>query len=273
VDDATSISTISLVDIEVESFPPYIYVPIPWVKAHQNYRRGAPSLGNLLCSKLEFSPFLSCRRRPSGHLICVRLVRAPIFISHVYVLCTYFHYQICLLCFRPFRPCSMALSRRRVADDRRPLPLLSLLRVPVSHTSSSSDVAAKARQCQRIAGHEDRLKSHRCLTSATHAAAMYVGFPPWGLGHLEVLGGKSRTARGSHVKHLLLPSFSSSGQAAKLGHHLYRCTWEQIHQRHAPEHQEVIFGDSTRDHPREPWHLAFQFILSFIIKSLLIALS
>jgi hypothetical protein len=27
VDGATSISTISLVDVEVESFPPYIYVP------------------------------------------------------------------------------------------------------------------------------------------------------------------------------------------------------------------------------------------------------
>jgi hypothetical protein len=29
VDVATSISTISLVDMEVESFPPYIYVPTP----------------------------------------------------------------------------------------------------------------------------------------------------------------------------------------------------------------------------------------------------
>jgi hypothetical protein len=29
VDGATSISTISLVDIEVESFPPYIYVSTP----------------------------------------------------------------------------------------------------------------------------------------------------------------------------------------------------------------------------------------------------
>jgi hypothetical protein len=56
VDGATSISTISLVDMEVESFPPYIYVPIPWVKAHQNYRGGAPSLGNLLCSKLDIFP-------------------------------------------------------------------------------------------------------------------------------------------------------------------------------------------------------------------------
>jgi hypothetical protein len=32
VDGAMSISTISLVDMEVESFPPYIYVPTPWVK-------------------------------------------------------------------------------------------------------------------------------------------------------------------------------------------------------------------------------------------------
>jgi hypothetical protein len=32
VDGATSISTISLVDMEVESFPPYIYVPTPWAK-------------------------------------------------------------------------------------------------------------------------------------------------------------------------------------------------------------------------------------------------
>jgi hypothetical protein len=29
---ATSISTISLVDMEVESFPPYIYVPTPYAK-------------------------------------------------------------------------------------------------------------------------------------------------------------------------------------------------------------------------------------------------
>jgi hypothetical protein len=29
MDGAMSISTISLVDMEVESFPPYIYVPIP----------------------------------------------------------------------------------------------------------------------------------------------------------------------------------------------------------------------------------------------------
>jgi hypothetical protein len=66
VDGATSISTISLVDVEVESFPPYIYVSTPWVKAHQNYRRRAPSLGNLSCSKLNISPpsFVAPRPRP-----------------------------------------------------------------------------------------------------------------------------------------------------------------------------------------------------------------
>jgi hypothetical protein len=59
MEGATLISTISLVDMKVESFPPYIYVPTHWVKAHQNYHGGAPSLGNLSYSKLEFSPFLS----------------------------------------------------------------------------------------------------------------------------------------------------------------------------------------------------------------------
>jgi hypothetical protein len=56
VDGATSINTISLVDIEVESFPPYIYIPTPWVKHTKTTVRGAPSLGNLWCSKLFFSP-------------------------------------------------------------------------------------------------------------------------------------------------------------------------------------------------------------------------
>jgi hypothetical protein len=32
VDDATSISTIFLVDVKVESFPPYKYVPTLWAK-------------------------------------------------------------------------------------------------------------------------------------------------------------------------------------------------------------------------------------------------
>jgi hypothetical protein len=53
----TSISTVSPVDVGVGSFPLYIYVPTSWVKAHQNYRGGAPSLENLSCSKLDiFSP-------------------------------------------------------------------------------------------------------------------------------------------------------------------------------------------------------------------------
>jgi hypothetical protein len=68
VKGATSISTVSLVDVGVGSFPPYIYVPIPWVKAHQNYRREAPSLGNLSCSKLNISPpsFVAPKLRPFG---------------------------------------------------------------------------------------------------------------------------------------------------------------------------------------------------------------
>jgi hypothetical protein len=32
VDGATSISTISLIDVEVKSFSPYIYVPALWAK-------------------------------------------------------------------------------------------------------------------------------------------------------------------------------------------------------------------------------------------------
>jgi hypothetical protein len=56
VDDATSISTISLVDMEVQSFSLYIYVPTPWAKHTKTTVRGTPSLGNLSCSKLYFSP-------------------------------------------------------------------------------------------------------------------------------------------------------------------------------------------------------------------------
>jgi hypothetical protein len=55
VDGATSISTISLVDMEVESFSPYIYVDNTWAKHTKTIVRGAPSLGNLWCSKLDFS--------------------------------------------------------------------------------------------------------------------------------------------------------------------------------------------------------------------------
>jgi hypothetical protein len=42
VEGAISISTILLVDMKVESFPPYKYVPTPWTKAHQNYRKRSP---------------------------------------------------------------------------------------------------------------------------------------------------------------------------------------------------------------------------------------
>jgi hypothetical protein len=55
VDGATSISTILLVDMNVESFPPNKYVPIPWAKLTKTIVRGAPSLENLSCSKLNIS--------------------------------------------------------------------------------------------------------------------------------------------------------------------------------------------------------------------------
>ena len=56
VDGATSISTVSLVDVEVGSFSPYIFVPTPWTKHTKTNVRRAPSLKNPSCSKLDFSP-------------------------------------------------------------------------------------------------------------------------------------------------------------------------------------------------------------------------
>jgi len=38
------------------SFSSYIYLPTPWAKHTKTTVRGAPSLGNLSCSKLDFSP-------------------------------------------------------------------------------------------------------------------------------------------------------------------------------------------------------------------------
>jgi hypothetical protein len=64
VEGATSISTILLVDVEVESFPPYIYVATPWAKHTKTTVRGAPSLGNLSCSKLNISPPSRVNPRP-----------------------------------------------------------------------------------------------------------------------------------------------------------------------------------------------------------------
>ena len=52
----TSISTISLVDVDVGSFSCYIYLPTPWAKHTKTTVRGATSLGNPSCSKLDFSP-------------------------------------------------------------------------------------------------------------------------------------------------------------------------------------------------------------------------
>ena len=56
VESATSISTILLVDVDVGSFAPYKYVPTPLAKHTKTTIRGAPSLGNPSCSKLDFSP-------------------------------------------------------------------------------------------------------------------------------------------------------------------------------------------------------------------------
>ena len=59
VEGATSIITILLVDVDVESFSLNKYVPTPWVKHTKTTVRRAPSLGNLSCSKLDFSPSLA----------------------------------------------------------------------------------------------------------------------------------------------------------------------------------------------------------------------
>ena len=55
VEGATSISTILLVDVDVGSFSPYIYLPTPWAKRTKTTVWGASSLGNSSCSKLDFS--------------------------------------------------------------------------------------------------------------------------------------------------------------------------------------------------------------------------
>ena len=58
VEGATSISTILLVDVDVKSFSPYKYIPPPWTKHTKTTIRGALSLRNPSCSKLDFSPFI-----------------------------------------------------------------------------------------------------------------------------------------------------------------------------------------------------------------------
>jgi len=53
-DGAMSISTISLVDVDVESFSSYIYLPTSWVKHTKTTVWEVHSLGNPSCSKLYF---------------------------------------------------------------------------------------------------------------------------------------------------------------------------------------------------------------------------
>ena len=59
VEDTTSISTILLVDVDVGSFSSCKYVPTPWTKYTKTTVRGGPSLENLSCIKLDFSPPLA----------------------------------------------------------------------------------------------------------------------------------------------------------------------------------------------------------------------
>ena len=65
MEGVTSISTISLVDVDVESFSSYIYQPTPWAKHTKTTVWGAPGLGNPSCSKLDFLILLSPSPSPS----------------------------------------------------------------------------------------------------------------------------------------------------------------------------------------------------------------
>ena len=56
MDGATLISTISLVDMDVENFSSNIYIPTSWTNYTKTIVRDAPSLKNPSCSKLDFSP-------------------------------------------------------------------------------------------------------------------------------------------------------------------------------------------------------------------------
>ena len=77
VEGATSISTILLVHVDVGSFSSYKSILTPWAKHIKTTVWGALSLGNLSCSKLDFShPSLAvaaalpspalCRCRPAS---------------------------------------------------------------------------------------------------------------------------------------------------------------------------------------------------------------
>jgi hypothetical protein len=76
VEGATSISTILIVDVDVGSFSPYKYIPTPWAKHTKTTVRGAPSLGNPSCSKLDFSP-------PSLAVVIAVALPSPTILSFV----------------------------------------------------------------------------------------------------------------------------------------------------------------------------------------------
>ena len=59
VEGAISISIILLVDVDVGSFYQYKYVPTSWANHTKTTVKGAPSLENPSCSKLDFSPPLA----------------------------------------------------------------------------------------------------------------------------------------------------------------------------------------------------------------------
>ena len=70
VEGATSISTILLIDVDVESFSPYIYVLTPQAKHTKTIRR-APSLEIPRIVNYNFLSF--CRRRPTPTTCPARL--------------------------------------------------------------------------------------------------------------------------------------------------------------------------------------------------------
>ena len=81
MEGVTSISTISLVDVDVESFSSYIYQPTPWAKHTKTTVWRAPSLENPSCSKLYFSllpsPSSSSPRCPAQPSSPRQQVRPP----------------------------------------------------------------------------------------------------------------------------------------------------------------------------------------------------
>jgi hypothetical protein len=151
MEGATSISTISLVDMGVGSFSPYIYVPTPWVKAHQNYHGGAPSLRNLSCSKLYFSPLslavaatlpspaiLSSATSKSAafDFLLSSAVRKP-FVRHL-------HRSVCTLCWFS---CKHLLDRHPGASLAQQLLALNVDHAPCpAHAASRPSLKLRTRQ-------------------------------------------------------------------------------------------------------------------------------